>query len=82
MHMQLQASGWGAVDGIEFICVTAPHACEPKPELYEAFVARGLYSKSKYYSWGFDNAKATAASVARVQQLLLTYVVHVCSSRC
>lgn len=71
MKLQLQASGWWDVaQCVEFVCVTAPHACEPLPHLYEAFDERGLYSRDKYSCWGFDDAARTAHSVAFVQALL------------
>ena len=34
MQMLVQASGWTAVDDVEFICVDAPHACaQPQSRL-------------------------------------------------
>ena len=70
MQLQLQASGWWGATAVEFVCVTAPHQCAPKPELFQAMSERGLYEKPSYYTWGLEDAARTAASVEHVQRLL------------
>ena len=55
--------------------MSAPHPCEPQPELYKAFADRGLYSKQQYCTWGLHAEEAIlptmlAKSVAHVRRKL------------
>ena len=71
----LDASGWTSNGVVEIVCMSAPHPCEPQPELYKAFADRGLYSKQQYCTWGLHAEEAIlpimlAKSVAHVRRKL------------
>ena len=60
-------SGMGWCDpslGVTFVFCEARDRCPPRPALYPTLVAAGLYERAEYCSWGTEQAKSTASSLA------------------
>lgn len=92
MEVLLKAARWvGALEGLEFICIDAPHPHPPQPELFETLAAAGLYCNESYFSHGISGRESDSArcamlvreSVARVEEELVARApVHAIGGIC